>query len=367
METRSDFFNWLDYDALMYIFMCLDDPADLVRASSVSRTWRHFVVTNGLCKLLCLKKFPALHKLARVIEPSRCVKDIAEVGCSGSAENDDNLSIEHRALAFLDHSCSSFPLRECIAEAISASSTDNYPDESVRNTLEPLERVARRPSYWSSKGQSSAAVPETLLYKIASGACVVTEINIKPFEAYFQWGSPIYSAKSVRFRLGHSNAPMDDPMGELCNSCSDEKMVWTYTSPEFPMAQENRLQNFKLPEPVLCINGMLMIELIGRAQKQAMDGLFYICICHVQVFGRPLSPAFGVEMLEPTGLFNLKVLSYDPTLPEPPSPNEYLQGRIRDLEQILNMLRDQGVVVEEYDDWNGEQEDDGEFEEEFAL
>ncbi|CAN1236813.1 F-box protein At4g00755 [Linum grandiflorum] len=361
MENCLDFFNWLDYDALMYIFMFLDDPADLVRASSVSRTWRHFVVKNGLCKLLCMRRFPAFRKLQSVIEPSRCVKDTAEVGCSGSGEDDGNLGVEHRALAFLAHSCSSFPVRECIGEAISASSTDNYPEESVRNTLEPLDRVA-------SKGQSSDAVPENLVYKLASGICVVTEINIKPFQAYFQWGSPIYSPKSVRFRLGHSSSPMDDPTGELCNSCSDQKMVWTYTSPEFPMTQENRLQKFTLPEPVMCVNGMLMVELLGRTQKQAMDGLFYICICNVQVMGRPLSPAFGVDIVEPSGGFNLKVLSYEPTLPEQLSPNEYLQGRIRDLEQILNLLRDQGVVVEDYD-WHGEEEeeDDAEFEEEFAL
>lgn len=40
--------------------------------------------------------------------------------------------------------------------------------------------------------------------------------------------------------------------------------------------QENRLQNFKLPEPVLCIGGFLQIELSGRVQRQEMDDLFYI-------------------------------------------------------------------------------------------
>ena len=40
--------------------------------------------------------------------------------------------------------------------------------------------------------------------------------------------------------------------------------------------QENSLQKFKLPEPVLCIGGYLQIELLGRVQKQEMDGLYYI-------------------------------------------------------------------------------------------
>lgn len=42
METYVDFFNWLDHDTLMRILICLEDPSDLVRVSSVSRSWREF-------------------------------------------------------------------------------------------------------------------------------------------------------------------------------------------------------------------------------------------------------------------------------------------------------------------------------------
>jgi hypothetical protein len=38
------------------------------------------------------------------------------------------------------------------------------------------------------------------------------------------------------------------------------------------IVQENRLQEFKLPEPALGIGGVLLVELQGRAQKQ---GLYY--------------------------------------------------------------------------------------------
>ncbi|KAJ9678577.1 hypothetical protein PVL29_020681 [Vitis rotundifolia] len=74
------------------------------------------------------------------------------------------------------------------------------------------------------------------------------------------------------------------------------------------MAQENRLQKFKLTEPALCIGGILQIELLGGVQKQEMDGLFYICASHVQVVGRPLSEAFDVEIYDPSGKFTLKYL-----------------------------------------------------------
>jgi len=53
--------------------------------------------------------------------------------------------------------------------------------------------------------------------------------NIMPFLAYFQLGSPIYSASSVRFKMGHPKASLD--------AVDDELFVWTYTSPEFPMSQ----------------------------------------------------------------------------------------------------------------------------------
>lgn len=45
---------------------------------------------------------------------------------------------------------------------------------------------------------------------------------------------------------------------------------------DFMMKQENELQKFKLPEAVLCIGGILQVELLGRVQKQEIDGLYYI-------------------------------------------------------------------------------------------
>ncbi|XP_061962120.1 F-box protein At4g00755 isoform X2 [Populus nigra] len=326
MEIRMDFLNCLDHDTSMKILRCLEDPSDLVRASYVSRSWRDFA---------------------------------SEVGCSKFVEW-ETLKREHKAYAFLAQACLSFPFDDCIKDAISASSTDNYPEESIRNTLRKGDRVGRRPSYWSSKGQRKAAVPETLVYKLVADICVITEINIQPFQAYFQQGSPIYSAESVQFHLGHPKCPMDDTLGEPLDNCADDKFIWTYSSPEFPMAQESSLQNFKLPEPVVCIGGILQIELLRRVQRQEMDGLFYICVAHVQVKGRPLSSAFGVEILGPSGKFVLKTLSSAPQSSLPPSLPEDdalyhgvpLQA-LADLEQVVNGL---GVGVLD-EDWNSEDDE----------
>ncbi|KAH8516749.1 hypothetical protein H0E87_004922 [Populus deltoides] len=236
MEIRMDFLDWLDHDTSMKILRCLEDPADLVRVSSVSRSWRHFVIANGLCKQLCLRMFPHFLRVECVIEPSCDIEKASEVGCSKFVEW-ETLKREHKVYAFLVQGCMSFPFGKCILDAISASSTDNFPEESIRNTVQQGGPIESRASYWSSKGQRDAAVPETLVYKLVADICVITEINIQPFKAYFQRGSPIYSAISVRFHMGHPIHPMDDPLGEPLDDSADDKFIWTYSSPEFPMAQ----------------------------------------------------------------------------------------------------------------------------------
>ena len=145
------------------------------------------MITNGLCKHLCLRMFPQLSRVDHVNELGGTAKGHAEAGSSNFMEW-EALEREHRVYAFLAHGCLSFVDRECISEAIIASSTDNYPDESIENTLQSADIVPlpQRAFYWSSKGQKNPAVPETLIYKLKSDFCVITEINICPFEGMRQ-------------------------------------------------------------------------------------------------------------------------------------------------------------------------------------
>ncbi|KAL7121265.1 hypothetical protein ACP275_02G172400 [Erythranthe tilingii] len=303
-ETRSDFLKCVEIDLSFYIMSFLDDPADLVRATAVSHFWRQFVIANGLAKQMCFKKFPQLSNIVAVSDAS----ESENISVDPTEQN--ILERNQKVYISLIHALtkSKVSAKDCIEDAVSASSTDNYPDESVVNTLTPRDIFVRRPSYWSSKGQSNPEVPETLIYKLQDGIWVITEINIQPFEAFFQPGKPLYSAKSVRFRIGHTKNGKEIE-GDVKNMPPykpiDDLFVWTYTSPEFPMAQENRLQPFKLPEPVVCVGGYLEIELSGRVQRQEMDGLFYICVCYVRVLGQPLSPAFEINKVEPNGNMEL--------------------------------------------------------------
>ncbi|ESQ37725.1 hypothetical protein EUTSA_v10028752mg [Eutrema salsugineum] len=360
-----DFVNSLDTDMSLAIFSCLDDPSDLVRASAVSRSWRQFVIKYSFSKNLCLKLFHRLNSVDRVIEISNDRNEESSEAGSSSLMDTRVLEREHRVYALLARGCTSSPIQSCIADAIIASSTDNFPAESILNTLEERDRIGGTPSYWSSTGQHKTSVPETLLYKLKGDLCVITDFSIQPFQAYFQPGVPIYSSHYVRFRLGHQSKSSQDKKGEPGKIPVENDYVWTYTSQEFPVAQENRLQNFKLPEPVMCIGGYMLIEFLGRVQTQEVDGLYYICVAHVRVMGRSLAKSFEVVNPDDSGKFGLKVVSYSD--PQELDEMEAEAGQspfrpMRNLEQLLNFLHRHPLDVEYV--WPESDEEDAESDEE---
>ncbi|KAL5219031.1 hypothetical protein ABZP36_019715 [Zizania latifolia] len=276
-----DFLNWLSPDASACIFRLLDYPADLVRSAAVSRSWRRFVVENNFSKSLCLRICPDIANFTSVEEVSRSVQPPPTAKSSRDVELKAR-ERDYRIYSYLAGALvSTKPSMDCILHCIGASSTDNFPEESIDNTLEPNDHVHHQPSYWSSSGHDDSDVPESLMYRLNSDMCIIDEIRVRPFKAYFQLGNPIYSSKEVRFWMGHSKLPhglehfvMDEDDNLM--AIADENYVWTYTSPEFPMLQENVLQSFKLPHPVLCIGGIVKVELLGRVQKQAVDDRYYI-------------------------------------------------------------------------------------------
>eukprot|EP00268_Persea_americana_P026358 TRINITY_DN25733_c0_g1_i2.p1 TRINITY_DN25733_c0_g1~~TRINITY_DN25733_c0_g1_i2.p1 ORF type:complete len:376 (+),score=59.41 TRINITY_DN25733_c0_g1_i2:196-1323(+) len=368
MENCGDFLVNLGLDVSTIVLTQLDDPSDIVRVSSVSSSWRHFVIENHFCKKLCIRLFPEVSRFTRVVEVSNSMEPTEEVGTSNSVAW-ESLKRDHRIYAYLAR-CFMSPLtmKDCIETSIRASSTDNDPEENIENTLDPRERVDARPSYWSSTGKGDPEVPETLTYKLRSQLCVINEIDIRPFEATFQYGHPIYSSKAVRFRMGHPKVPLDwISSREFVSGCTDDNYVWTYVSPEFPMVQENSLQTFKLPKPVICIGGILQIELLGRIQKQEMDDLYYMCVCHVQAIGQTLSPVFNVDILDSEGSC---VLKYSPNPEKCLSPKnahqddvvgssgwQAIAARIRQIRDggvwnrvvILNTLLGNGAPGSDYD------------------
>lgn len=302
MRSFSDFVQLCPADVSESILSCLNDPTDVVRASCVSRSWHRFVIENEIGKKLCLKHFPEVSSAAKAIEVDgliqpRTIESRVSMVLGNAKRN-------HNVYVILAHGLSTELREDCIGMGICATSTDNYAVENIHQTINPNDRAEHGPSYWCSAGECDDGVPEKLIYTLTSDLCFVSEINIQPFQAYFQQGSPIYSAKAVRFRLGYPKSPSDVKFSDAVVDDArhwDRWYEWTYVSPEFAMAQENQLQRFKLPVPVLCIGGILQIELLGRAQRQASNGLFYICVQHVRVVGRTLSSEFVDVMSDHPG------------------------------------------------------------------
>ena len=138
------------------------------------------MIENGLCKRLCQRICPQLsHVVDTVAYNSKRGK--SESGpCSLKIQRD--LEMDHKAYSFLACSLTSSVTEDCIEVAMSASSTDNYPEESIENTLEASNRIEQRASYWSSKGEMDPAVPESLVYKLSANLCVISGIHIQPFQ-----------------------------------------------------------------------------------------------------------------------------------------------------------------------------------------
>ncbi|KAJ4784123.1 F-box protein [Rhynchospora pubera] len=306
MEYGYDLLEWLGPDASTSVFSYLNDPADLVRATAVSRSWRQFIITNGLSKTLCMKLCPEVSYFTGIKEVATSTKK-AKQDCSSSDKEWREHERDHKIYIYLSsHLVTPRGTNNCISYCIGASSTDNYPEEIIENTLDSTL------SYWSSSGQVDPTVLESLTYQLNFDLGFVDKISIQPFKAFFQLDDPIYSSKYVRFKMGYSKSPNMSTNFKLDQGrlTADENYVWTYISPEFPMLQEDIQQAFRLPRPALCIGGVVKIEFLGRIQKQDMDDLFYICIRNVQVKGRALSPVLGVDLSEIKGGC---VLKYCPT------------------------------------------------------
>ncbi|KAL3824035.1 hypothetical protein ACJIZ3_020064 [Penstemon smallii] len=282
-KPRVDFLQYLETNMSLYIMSLLHDPADLVRATSVSRFWRQFVIENGFAKELCLKTFSGSSNILGTVNQSKGRK------WDSSLQTDHDHEVYAALLyAFQKSEVSPFCL---ISKGISASSTS-----SNNSIAETMNSSYYKSTYWSSNGHSNTNVPETLTYKILRGTMAITQIDVSPLPAE---GSPFtFSAKSVRFIVGHSKSPRKNETDPI----ADDEIEWTYTSPEFPMKHgRSMMQVFKLSQPILCFDGYLKIELLGRVQRDQKDGLFYIRVDHVGVRGHCLLPAFNAKILQRYG------------------------------------------------------------------
>ncbi|KAK3021424.1 hypothetical protein RJ639_046004 [Escallonia herrerae] len=111
------------------------DPQEHLRTGSSSQQHPlqliEQLIENGLCKQLCVKYFPQLAVVARVVEPNSR-KESVDMGSSTCMEW-EVLERDHTAYTSLFQALKAFAVTDCIVDAVSASSMDMYPDESIAN------------------------------------------------------------------------------------------------------------------------------------------------------------------------------------------------------------------------------------------
>ncbi|KAL6771111.1 hypothetical protein ACKKBF_B33955 [Auxenochlorella protothecoides x Auxenochlorella symbiontica] len=91
-----------------------------------------------------------------------------------------------------------------LARNVLGASTTDHREESAINLLLPEERVTfgLGLSYWSSRGSPDPGSRDWVALRLAHPLVLVQEIRLRPFQAWFQPGGPVYAPVGVRFRIG---------------------------------------------------------------------------------------------------------------------------------------------------------------------
>ncbi|KAK4478059.1 hypothetical protein RD792_017324 [Penstemon davidsonii] len=202
------------------------EPVSQLATGFTGRT----VIHNGISKKLCLKKAPTLSIIGNVV-------DRDEVCYTLNGVDGHNPERDHNMYSYLLRAMSMYSPMNCINCIIAASSTNHYLMQSVVNVMLAQNKYIWGVSFWSSKGHRDPNVLEYIHFRLQSKVCIVNEIHIRPFEAFWEPGNPVYSAKSVRFQMGYpiSIADFNVDYKSLPLQQLADDYVWTYTSPKFPM------------------------------------------------------------------------------------------------------------------------------------
>ena len=224
-----------------------------------------------------------------------------------------------------------------------ATSYDNV-EENLYNVLYSVVKSTRRVStYWSSSGSNDETSSETISFSLAEPVAVIQGFSIRPFAAWFQRGMPIYGPKRIRFSVGgvplfadpsdqgykylspkcmvqlatreilkNHSPPLSKQQEEFYSKVSEEVLrhviqvdtmdteeanpysdedstgmpqcnegaLFSWTSPEFDVENIDEMQHFPIPS-ILCINGFIRLDLIGRRTRQHADMKYYTCLGRV--------------------------------------------------------------------------------------
>lgn len=91
------------------------------------------------------------------------------------------------------------------------------------------------------------------------------------------------------FDLRSDSARLSTQVSEFPDAGEWNGTQWR--SKEYTILGEDSLQEFRIP-PILCINGYLRIDLLGKTCRQEMDELYYCCLARVCCSGYPIQALY---------------------------------------------------------------------------
>lgn len=163
---------------------------------------------------------------------------------------------------------------------IKASSVD-HPEQNIHRTLDGLRR-----SFWSSTGSpeellsSPADSAEYLVYSFQA-PCIVRKVEVTPFNAIFQRGSPVYPPISIRIGL-LAESPEDLDWDSTATGKVPLKL--SYLSPSHPIPPYSVPYSVELPPLFLPCHGIVVFA-EGKRTAQPSDGLYYTVFQTVKAHG----------------------------------------------------------------------------------
>lgn len=230
----------LPVDILIQILQKVEHQHLLQKCSLVNKTFLQIIKNPQFPINICLEKFllypPINRHLVTEYEPGLC---------------------SHVLISKIE----SIPLKY-----FEATSTDHISEHMIFSIDQ------HRDTYWSSVGSVSEDSVDILEYRIAMYIGVIYEVRLNFFEA--TW-----------LQMTHEYE------GYQCFSPKEIKIViqteeLTYISPKYDVKHNNLEQSFQLEVPVFVTNrSKIQLYLIGKREKQVIDGLYYVCVNNFGLIG----------------------------------------------------------------------------------
>ncbi|CAI9115496.1 OLC1v1016407C1 [Oldenlandia corymbosa var. corymbosa] len=230
---------------------CMDDPADLLRGSIVSRGWRDFVIVVGLGKVVVGNEFVGGAKRASSLKQSKDEHEgikVEDVTGRSFGEKKPRTSEDYCILIILKKNFHG--KRKTYANAIEYL-CDSIQKKSMRSYLEALLKKIENPkdltrftAYWISGRVKGPNLPHSLMRIIEKVLCVEQELQSLKQEF---WSSDIvYETQAELYELVQDDMDVESYIAKFEQLCLNDdvndlsepyKLRWLHGGMELSVTQ----------------------------------------------------------------------------------------------------------------------------------